>query len=198
MSKELRALANLLFEAGTLKHTARTGWWMAGVRQPETVAEHSWRTSLIASVIAAMEGGDPARAAYLAVWHDTGETRTGDVNHLGKKYTSGEADPRDIVADQVAGLPEAVAKVMTEVIGSYEAQDTLEAQCAKDADKLECLIQGVEYRSQGYADAERWIVNSRKRIKTASGRALADAVLETGTLDWLREALGELKPDQAL
>ncbi len=92
-SDDLKPVANFLFEAGTLKATARTGWWMAGVRQPETVAEHSWRTSLIASIIAQMEGADPAKAALLAVWHDTGETRTGDVNHLGKKYSSGEADP---------------------------------------------------------------------------------------------------------
>ncbi|MGW0947209.1 HD domain-containing protein [Streptomyces sp. NPDC002623] len=191
MSDDLSPVAKFLFEAGTLKHTARTGWWMAGVRQPETVAEHSWRTSLIASVIAVMEGADPSRAALLAVWHDTGETRTGDVNHLGKKYTEGEADPRDIAADQVAGMPAAVAEAVTEIIGVYEARDTLEADCARDADKLECMIQGIEYRDQGYANAQRWIDNSRGRITTKSGQALADAVLATGSLDWLRSALGE-------
>ncbi|MGW1783071.1 HD domain-containing protein [Streptomyces sp. NPDC002143] len=191
MSDDLSPVAKFLFEAGTLKHTARTGWWMAGVRQPETVAEHSWRTSLIASVIAVMEGADPSRAALLAVWHDTGETRTGDVNHLGKKYTEGEADPRDIAADQVAGMPAAVAEAVTEIIGAYEARDTLEADCARDADKLECMIQGIEYRDQGYANAQRWIDNSRGRITTKSGQALADAVLATGSLDWLRSALGE-------
>ncbi len=37
----------------------------------------------------------------------------------------------------------------------------------------------------------QWIDNSRKRITTKSGQALADAVLETGSLDWLRAALGE-------
>ncbi|MFG2783366.1 HD family hydrolase [Streptomyces prunicolor] len=188
---DLKPVANLLFEAGTLKATARTGWWMAGVRQPETVAEHSWRTSLIASIIAQMEGADPARAALLAVWHDTGETRTGDVNHLGKKYADGEADPRDIATDQVAGMPEGLAQAVNEIIGAYEAQDTLEAQCAKDADKLECMIQGIEYKSQGYENAQRWIDNSFGRVKTASGKAIAEALLSTGTLDWLREALGE-------
>ncbi|QLJ00272.1 HD domain-containing protein [Streptomyces sp. NEAU-sy36] len=191
MSDDLSPVANFLFEAGTLKHTARTGWWMAGVRQPETVAEHSWRTSLIASIIARMEGADPARAALLAVWHDTGETRTGDVNHLGKKYTDGEADPRDIAGDQVAGMPAAVADAVKEIIGTYEARDTPEAVCARDADKLECMIQGIEYRDQGYANAQRWIDNSRGRITTKSGQALADAVLATGSLDWLRAALGE-------
>ncbi|MFB8777211.1 HD domain-containing protein [Streptomyces broussonetiae] len=193
MSDDLSPVAKFLFEAGTLKHTARTGWWMAGVRTPETVAEHSWRTSLIASVIAQMEGADPARAALLAVWHDTGETRTGDVNHLGKKYTDGEPDPRDIVADQVADMPAAIADAVTEIIGAYEARETLEAVCARDADKLECMIQGIEYRDQGYANAQRWIDNSRGRITTKSGQALADAVLATGSLDWLRAALGETK-----
>ncbi|WP_073950355.1 HD domain-containing protein [Streptomyces kebangsaanensis] len=191
MAEDLTAVARFLFEAGTLKHTARTGWWMAGVRTPETVAEHSWRTSLIASVIAKLEGADPARAALLAVWHDTGETRTGDVNHLGKKYTDGEADPREIAADQVAGMPEIVAQAVTEIIAEYEAKESPEAVCARDADKLECMLQGIEYRSQGYENAQRWIDNSRRRIVTKSGQVLADAVLETGSLDWLRAALGE-------
>ncbi|MFE2973025.1 HAD family hydrolase, partial [Streptomyces sp. NPDC059340] len=29
MTEDLSAVANFLYEAGTLKHTARTGWWMA-------------------------------------------------------------------------------------------------------------------------------------------------------------------------
>ncbi|MFF7801610.1 HD domain-containing protein [Streptomyces olivaceus] len=193
MSDDLSAVANFLFESGTLKQTKRTGWWMAGVRDPESVAEHSWRTSLIASIIAKLEGADPARAAFLAVWHDTGETRTGDVNHLGKKYTDGEADPRAIAADQVAGMPEALAQAVTDLIGEYEARESPEAVCARDADKLECMIQGIEYRAQGYENAQRWIDNSRGRIATKSGQALADVVLETGSLDWLRAALGETK-----
>ncbi|GHJ99373.1 hypothetical protein SY2F82_11710 [Streptomyces sp. Y2F8-2] len=44
MSEDLSAVARFLYEAGTLKNTARTGWWMVGVQHPESVAEHSWRT----------------------------------------------------------------------------------------------------------------------------------------------------------
>ncbi len=191
MSEDLTAVARFLYEAGTLKQTRRSGWWMAGVKDPESVADHSWRTSLIATIIAKLEGADPARAAFLAVWHDTGETRTGDVNHLGKKYSGGEADPRDIAADQVAAMPGLLAEALRDVIDEYEAKESQEAICARDADKLECMIQGIEYRDQGYTNAQRWIDNSRGRITTKSGQALADAVLETGSLDWLRVALGE-------
>ncbi|GHD95938.1 HD domain-containing protein [Streptomyces naganishii] len=189
--QELTAVARFLYEAGTLKNTKRSGWWMAGVKDPESVADHSWRTALIASIIAQLEGADPARAAFLAVWHDSQETRTGDVNHLGKRYSKGEADPRDITADQVAGMPEGLADAIRALVGEYEAKESPEAVCARDADKLECMIQGLEYQAQGYADVQRWVDNSRGRITTKSGQALADAVLETGSLDWLRAALGE-------
>ncbi|WP_416975757.1 HD domain-containing protein [Streptomyces sp. 4F14] len=191
MADDLTAVANFLYEAGTLKQTKRSGWWMAGVRDPESVAEHSWRTSVIATIIAKLEGADPARAALFAVWHDSQETRTGDVNHLGKRYGAGEADPRTVTADQVAGMPEVLAEAVRELVGEYEDKESPEAVCARDADKLECMIQGIEYRAQGYADAQRWIDNSRRRIVTESGQALADAVLATGPLDWLRAALGE-------
>lgn len=190
MADDLSAVAHFLYEAGTLKHTRRTGWWMAGVRDPESVAEHSWRTSLIASIIASLEGADPARAAFLAVWHDSQETRTGDVNYLGKKYSS-EADPRAVTADQVAGMPERLAATVRSLIAEYEAKDSPEATCARDADKLECLLQGLEYKAQGYESAQRWIDNSRGRIVTDTGQRLADELLSQGPLDWLRTALGE-------
>ncbi|MFF5444500.1 HD family hydrolase [Streptomyces sp. NPDC012888] len=190
MADDLSAVARFLYEAGTLKHTRRTGWWMAGVNDPESVAEHSWRTSLIASVIAKLEGADPARAAFLAVWHDTQETRTGDVNHLGKKYAAA-ADPQAVTADQTSGMPEVLASAIRDLVAEYEAQDSREAVCARDADKLECMLQGIEYRAQGYEAAQRWIDNSRARLTTETGRRLADELLGQGTLDWLRAAIGE-------
>lgn len=193
MGDDLAAVAHFLFEAGTLKQARRTGWWMAGVRDPESVAEHAWRTSLLASVIAALEGADPARAAHLAVWHDSQETRTGDVNHLGKKYAPA-ADPEQVTADQVAGMPEALARVVQATVAEYEAKETPEAICARDADKLECLLQGIEYREQGYASAQRWIDNSRGRLTTETAKRLADELLSMGPLDWLRAAMGEKPP----
>lgn len=190
MADDLSAVARFLYEAGTLKNARRTGWWMAGITQPESVAEHSWRTSLIASIIAKLEGADPARAAFLAVWHDTQESRTGDMNHLGKKYAT-SADPEAVTADQTAGMPEGLAAAIRDLVAEYEAKDSPEAICARDADKLECMLQGIEYKAQGYENAQRWIDNSRARLTTEAGQRLADELLGQGTLDWLRAAIGE-------
>ena len=185
-------MADFLFETGTLKNARRTGWWMAGVRDPESIAEHSWRTSLLASVIAGLEGADPARAALMAVWHDSQESRTGDVNHLGRKYTGQDADPVQVTADQTAGMPEALAKSIRDVVAEFEARQSPEAICARDADKLECLLQGIEYKAQGYEHAQRWIDNSRGRLTTASAKRLADELMGRGSLGWLKTVMGEM------
>ena len=66
-AEDLGATARLLYEAGTLTHVRRTGWWMAGVRDPESVAEHSWRTAVIATILAERQGADVARNTVLAV-----------------------------------------------------------------------------------------------------------------------------------
>ncbi|WP_037603305.1 HD domain-containing protein [Streptacidiphilus rugosus] len=191
MTEDLSKVADFLFETGTLKNARRTGWWMAGVRDPESVAEHSWRTSLLASVIAGLEGADPARAALMAVWHDSQESRTGDVNHLGKKYLGQEADPVHVTADQTAGMPAALAKSIQDVVAEYEARQTREAICARDADKLECLLQGIEYKAQGYEHAQRWIDNSRGRLTTESAKRLADELIGRGSIGWLKTVMGE-------
>ncbi|MFJ4920079.1 HD family hydrolase [Streptomyces sp. NPDC088725] len=190
MADDLSAVAHFLYAAGALKQARRTGWWMAGVHDPESVAEHAWRTSLIASIIAKLEGADPARAAFLAVWHDSQESRTGDVNHLGKKYASG-ADPQEVTADQTAGMPEPPAETVRYLVAEYEEEESPEAICARDADKLECLLQGIECKAQGCENAQRWIDTSRGRLVTGSAVRLADELLAQGSLDLLRAALGE-------
>ncbi len=69
------AITGFRYEIGLLKRYSRTGWLQLGVRTPESVADHSFRVSVAASVIASLEGADPQRAAFLARWHDSQETR---------------------------------------------------------------------------------------------------------------------------
>ncbi|GAA2641219.1 hypothetical protein Adu01nite_09080 [Paractinoplanes durhamensis] len=59
----------------------------------------------MAALIAVEEGADPARAAFLALWHDTQETRTGDLPHTATRYLA-KPDPRQITADQTDQLPD--------------------------------------------------------------------------------------------
>src|SRR5262249_22068796 len=160
-----RAIAAFTYEMGILKRLARTSWAYAGVADAETVAEHSLRTSQLAALIAAQEGGDPARAAFLALWHDTQETRTGDLPHTARPYV-GRPDRMAITADQTRRLPDTAAKMVLDAVHEYEAGATLDARCAQDADKLECLVQAIEYRLAGNQNVQGWIDSSRAALVT--------------------------------
>ncbi|MGH3793653.1 MAG: HD domain-containing protein [Pseudonocardiaceae bacterium] len=177
------AVANFAFELGVLKRMRRAGWWHAGVRDPESVAEHSLRVAQLAALIASTEGAEPGRAALLAVWHDSQETRTGDIPHTARPYLD-KPSPHAITADQTATLPDAARKTVQEAVTEYETQQTPEAHCAKDADKLECLIQAVEYRDAGYAGVQGWIDTSRNGLRTETARRIAEAALRTSPLAW--------------
>src|SRR4051812_10942232 len=148
MQQDAEAIAAFGYELGLLKRIRRAGWWHAGVRDPESVAEHTTRAAQLAALIAAEEGGDPVRAAFLALWHDSQETRTGDLPHTATAYLTKPA-PRQITADQTEQLPRRSRDVVRNAVDEYESRITLEAQCAKDADKLEMLLQALEYRDVG-------------------------------------------------
>ncbi|MBS2966588.1 HD domain-containing protein [Actinocrinis puniceicyclus] len=185
---QFEGTARLIFEAGLLKLSKRTGWWICGVKDPESIAEHSFRTALIASLLAKLEGADPARAAYLALWHDSQETRVGDIPHIGRRYLDA-ASNEAVTADQTSGLPGPLAEEIRALVHDYEHGDSLEVQCAHDADKLECLFQAVEYRDTGHRNVAGWIESSRTKLNTKSAQRIADVAVTMSSQDWHRAAL---------
>jgi putative hydrolase of HD superfamily len=187
LSDQLRDTTGFLYEIGLLKRYKRTGWAQVGVPLPESIADHSFRASVIASVLAAMEGADPQRAAFLALWHDSQETRTTDIPHLTKKYVSA-ASNEQVTQDQVAGLPASVASMIEAAVAEYEAAETQEARCARDADKLDCLLQAREYQEQGHGNVQPWIGSSLAVLATASAKQLAHEAIAQNSLDWLERA----------
>jgi putative hydrolase of HD superfamily len=178
---------DFLYEIGLMKRYKRTGWQIAGVADPESIADHSHRTAVAAAVIASLEGANPERAAFLALLHDTQETRLMDIPHVGKRYVTPMPNT-EVTADQTTGLPDRSAGLISTAVTEYEAKESAEARCAGDADKLECLLQAVEYREQGNTHMQPWIDSSLAALKTASAKRLAEEALTRGSLEWMHEA----------
>lgn len=180
---ELAGEAGYLLELGLLKRARRSGWWIAGIRDPESIAEHSWRTAIVGMIIASREGADPVRTSMLCSLHDVHETRIGDIPKIGKHYLTA-TDSETITADQTTECGDPTKQMLRDATAEYEAGQTIEAACARDADKLECLIQAVEYQHQGVTTVKRWIDSSLAAMKTDTARALANAILDANPLAW--------------
>jgi putative hydrolases of HD superfamily len=143
---------------------------------------------VIAAVLATMEGADPQRAAFLAIWHDSQETRTTDLSHLTRKYVS--ALPNAAVTSlQVTRLPEPLARLITAAVAEYEARESPEARCARDADKLELILQAREYTDMGHPGLRPFLDSALSSLRTRAARELAAEAQRQGYLDWVTSAM---------
>jgi putative hydrolase of HD superfamily len=70
------------------------------------------------------------------------------------------------------------------MISEFEQAVSLEAQVARDADLLECLIQAREYQTLGYRDVADWILNAQAALTTESAKKIAAECLRTEPKDW--------------
>jgi len=178
----VKALARFLFEAGMLKKMRRTGYPFLG-SGGESVADHCFRAALLGHMLAlTQEGLDAAKVALMLLHHDLAETRTNDLNYVHKRYA--HADEAKAQADQLAGLPPAAADKARELTAEFQAAQTPEALLAHDADQLDLLLELKEQQDLGNPYAKHWIHYALKRLLTAPGQELAQAILGTDWTEW--------------
>ncbi|AMQ18354.1 HD domain-containing protein [Thermococcus peptonophilus] len=145
-------MLGLFVELGNLKKLKRTGWVLRGVSNPESIADHSFRTALITLFLAdelKRRGVEinPDKALRIALIHDIGEARITDIPQPALKYVDKSEAERKAVEDllKTSPLPEEYYQLWLE----YEEGSTPEGRLVRFADKLEMLIQALEYESAG-------------------------------------------------
>jgi 5'-deoxynucleotidase YfbR-like HD superfamily hydrolase len=143
---------------GELRHS-----WLSTSRQ-ESVAEHSWRMSLIVMMMAPMLGEpvDLLKALKMALLHDLPEALAGDVPVFAYQEEGGpEARlelERQAMLTILRGAPEPMATEFFDLWMEFEQQDSVEAKLVKAADKLEVQIQHNEAHLASWEHHEKLMV----------------------------------------
>src|SRR5947199_8022397 len=113
---------------GYLKQLKRAGWRLLGIPQPESVAEHSFRASILGYILACLEGADPLKTATICLFHDTGEARITDLHRVARRYLHVVDQETQALSDQVQRLPQTIAEQIESLTGEYERVDTPEGR----------------------------------------------------------------------
>lgn len=180
-----QAALDFFAEAGLLKRVRRSGWWVAGIDDPESVADHCFRCAVIGFYLAHMEGADPYRVLAMTLFNDIHESRINDLHKMGHYYIDFKAAEKRVFKDQVSGLPCKVRTELESVREDYDGQASLEALVARDADILECLVQAREYEDNGQRVARKFLKRGPGFLKTASARKLwEDLAIWDSTVWW--------------
>jgi putative hydrolase of HD superfamily len=161
---------NLFAEVGLLKKIKRSGWWVTGIKDPESVADHSFRCAVIAYYMAHLEKVDPSRVMAMALFNDIHEARINDLHKMGHYYIDFKDAEKRVFKDQVAQLDEGVKNEMTALRREYDAQETKASIVARDADILECLLQAKEYYDSGYLKTKKFFKTAPDHLKTKTAR----------------------------
>lgn len=139
---EPRKLLEILHTAERLKDATRHCETSGGRR--ESVAEHSWRMTLMAYLVSdEFPEADMAKVIKMCLIHDMGEAFTGDIPVFLKTAEDRAREDR-LLLEWTAGLPEPFASEMTALYTEMEERRTLEARIYKAMDCLEAVIQHNE------------------------------------------------------
>ena len=142
-------LLNILLVAEKLKCHTRHCSTSSG--RPESVAEHSWRTALMAMLTAsAFPEADMNKVIRMCLIHDLGEAFTGDIPSFDK--TEADSKTEELALRQwVQTFPSPEREEWLALYEEMEAQQTQEARIYKALDKLEAVIQHDE------SDISTWL-----------------------------------------
>ena len=158
-------------ELRMLKQKKREGWRRLGVSFPESVADHVTRTAQIAFFIAKKEEADPYKAATIALFHELGECKIGDLDHEVKKYCS--VDEEKAVSD-VLTIPE--HDEILSLWKDFEEKRTPEGIVAKDADTIELVLQAKEYEMLGIP-TKSFIEHAKSRLETKTAKEFYEVLM---------------------
>lgn len=152
-------------EVGKSKRLLRSGWIREGIKDPESVAEHSFRVGVLIMVLA--DKFDPTlnrdRLIKMALLHDLGKPTAGDV--IAERGQLIDIKKRDLEERKER---EGIGKIFSKInqSGEYvlilnEMMDgkTPEAKIFWQLDKLETVIQALEYENEQEKNLEEFFLN---------------------------------------
>jgi putative hydrolase of HD superfamily len=183
----MKDIVNFLFEINNLKRFEHCGTKFAGVKNPDSIAEHVFRTSQIAYILAHLEGLSPMETLQVlevSLFHDNGEVRVNDTHKIASRYINTDEAEENAFNDQLQLLPESIRERLTGIVIKYNNLDkSIVYQIVKDADLLETMFQAKEYLEIGYK-TQRWIDNAEKFIQTKSAKKIFEEMKTTSFVDW--------------
>lgn len=158
--KVLKEIVEFSRIVGQLKKVERTGWGMrVGIKNAESVADHTFRAALMAMVIADLKKLDTEKMIRMALLHDLGEAIIGDWDALQTKI-DGRIEEKQRKENEafrkiLSLLPKELEKEYAKIWEDLVEGESPESKLFKQVDRLEVLLQAGEYEKEGY-DKEKF------------------------------------------
>ena len=176
---DLQNIVKFLEIAGILKRIQRTGWIEVGVYQPESVADHTFRTALLCMLYADLEKIDTLKLLRMALIHDLPEAFIGDLTPKQKTEKTPQRE-ENAIFDILNLLPKLNRETFLAVWNEYQEGKTKEAKAVQQLDKIEMTLQAKEYDKLGFSSnrLKRLIKSAQETISWPELKRMLSCILE--------------------
>ncbi|KAL1816165.1 hypothetical protein DCAR_0520538 [Daucus carota subsp. sativus] len=158
-----------------LKTTKRAGWVKRGIQDPESIGDHMYRMGLMALISSDMPGVNRDKCIKMAIVHDIAEAIVGDITPSDgvpkEEKSRREQEALDHMCKLLGGGPR--AKEIHELWREYEEASSEEAKVVKDFDKVEMILQALEYETDQGRNLEEFFQSTAGKFQTDVGKAWA-------------------------
>lgn len=161
-----------------LKTTKRKGWINHGIKGPESIADHMYRMALMALITADIPGVNRERCIKIAIVHDIAEAIVGDI-------TPSDGVPKQEKSRREQAALDEMCKVLggglraeeiKELWAEYENNSSKEASLVKDFDKVEMILQALEYEAEHGGVLDEFFLSTAGKFQTEVGKSWAAEV----------------------
>ncbi|XP_045809973.1 5'-deoxynucleotidase HDDC2-like [Trifolium pratense] len=164
-----------------LKTTKRSGWVRRDVKNPESIADHMYRMSLMALIAPDVPGLDRNKCIKMTIVHDIAEALIGDITPLDGISKAEKSEREQAAVDymcKIIGVGEGSrGNEITELWMEYEANSSPEAKFVKDLDKVEMILQALEYEDEQEKDLDEFFQSTAGKFQTEIGKAWASEIV---------------------
>ncbi|KAK7329879.1 hypothetical protein VNO77_24060 [Canavalia gladiata] len=162
-----------------LKATKRTGWVRKDVKNPESIADHMYRMGLMALIASDVPGVDRNKCIKMAIVHDIAEAIVGDISPMDGISKTEKSRREQAALDHMCKVlgGGSAAKEIAELWMEYEANSSREAKFVKDLDKVEMILQALEYEDEQGKDLDEFFQSTAGKFQTETGKAWASEIV---------------------
>ncbi|XP_062078517.1 uncharacterized protein LOC133783017 [Humulus lupulus] len=161
-----------------LKTTKRAGWVKREVKDPESVADHMYRMGVMALIAKDIPGVDRDKCIKMAIVHDIAEAIVGDITPSDgvpkTEKSRREREALDHMCKLLGGGSR--AEEIGELWMEYEQNSSPEAKIVKDFDKVEMILQALEYENEQGKDLDEFFQSTVGKFQTELGKAWASEI----------------------
>ena len=154
MTLENTELDKVFHDFLTLKKIRRTGWQLRGIKDGESLADHCFGVVLLTHILAALASTklDRQKAVSMAIVHELGECRVGDIPYTALKYFPDKSSmEEEAVTDIMQPVGAELQQETLALFKEFEDGNTVEARFVRAIDKLDMMITAAEYEKAGYS-----------------------------------------------